>query len=59
VIDTKSRIILGRCATQAIGTAEREAALALIQTHERRRTALGLKQAVEIATADAGLSTTA
>lgn len=54
VIDTKSRVILGRRASLATGTAEREAALKLLDEHEARRQGLGLQQAVEVLTADTG-----
>ena len=54
VIDTKSRVILGRRASEASGTAEREAALKLLDEHEARRTRLGLERSVEILSADAG-----
>ena len=54
VIDTKSRVILGRRASLATGTAEREVALQLLDEHEARRDWLGLKQAVEIFSGDAG-----
>jgi IS5 family transposase len=54
VIDTKSCVILGRRASIATGTAEREVALELVAEHEARRHILGLDQAVEVLTADAG-----
>lgn len=54
VIGTKSRVILGRRASLANSTAERDVALELLQEHEVRREAIGLKQPVEILTADAG-----
>ena len=54
LIDTKSRVILGRRASLATGTAERESALALLDEHEARREALGVKQAVEVLSGDAG-----
>jgi hypothetical protein len=54
VIDTKSRLILGRRASLASGKAEREIALELLDEHERRREWLGLEQSVEVLSADAG-----
>jgi len=54
VIDTKSRVILGRRASIATGTAERDVALELVTEHEARRHSLGLDQAVEVLTGDAG-----
>ena len=54
VIDTKGRVILGRRASIATGSAERDVALELIAEHEARRHILGLDQAVEVLTADAG-----
>ena len=57
LIDTKSRVILGRRASIASGTAEREVALALLDAHEARRNWLGLKQAAEVLSADAGYGT--
>ena len=54
VIDTKSRVILGRRTSLATGTAEREAALELLDEHERRRQWLGLEQRVEVLSADTG-----
>ena len=54
VIDTKSRLILGRRASLATGVAEREIALELLDEHEARREWLGLKQAVEVLSADTG-----
>lgn len=54
LIDTKSRVILGRRASIATSFAEREVALDLVREHEARRESLGLAQAIEILTADAG-----
>lgn len=54
VIDTKSRVILGRRASEATTKAEREVALELLGEHENRRQWLGLEQAVEVLSADAG-----
>jgi len=54
VIDTKSRVILGRRASEATGTAERDLALELLDEHEARREWLGLPHAVEVLSADAG-----
>ena len=54
IIDTKSRVILGRRASIATGTAERDVALELIREHEARRSILGLDQAVEVLTGDTG-----
>ena len=54
VIDTKSRVILGRRASIATGMAERDVALELVAEHEARRRILGLDQAVEVLTADTG-----
>ena len=54
VIDTKSRVILGRRASIATGTAERDVALELLREHEARRPILGLDQAVEVLTGDTG-----
>lgn len=54
IIDTKGRVILGRRASIATGRAEREVALELIAEHEAHRHILGLDQAVEVLTADAG-----
>ena len=54
IIDTKSRVILGRRASIATGTAERDVALELVSEHEARRSILGLDQAVEVLTGDAG-----
>ncbi len=54
VIDTKSRVILGRRASEANGTAELEVALELLDEHEGRREWLGLKEAVGVLSADAG-----
>lgn len=54
VIDTKSRVILGRRASLATGTAERDVALELVREHEARRSILGLDQAVEVLTGDTG-----
>lgn len=54
VIDTKSRVILGRRASEATGTAERDVALELLDEHEARRRWLGLEHAVEVLSADAG-----
>jgi len=57
VIDTKSRVILGRRASEAGGKAEREVALELLDEHEDRRQWLGLEQTVEVLSADAGYGT--
>ena len=57
VIDTKSRVILGRRASLATGTAEREVALELLDAHEARQDWLGLKQAIEIFSGDTGYGT--
>ena len=54
VIDTKSRVILGRRASIATGMAERDVALELVAEHETRRRVLGLDQAVEVLTGDTG-----
>ncbi len=54
VIDTKSRVILGRRASIATSRAEREVTLELLSEHEERREGLGLKQAVEVLTGDTG-----
>jgi transposase len=54
VIDTKSRVILGRRASLATGRAERDVALELVIEHEARRRSLGLNNEVEVLTADAG-----
>jgi transposase len=54
LIDTKSRVILGRRASLATGRAERDIALELLDEHEQRRAWLGLEQSVEVLSADAG-----
>ena len=54
LIDTKSRVVLGRRASIATGTAERDVALELLAEHEARRHILGLDQAVEVLTGDKG-----
>jgi transposase len=54
LIDTKSRVILGRRASEAMGTAEREVALELLEEHEDRRERVGIGRPVEILSADAG-----
>ena len=54
LIDTKSRVVLGRRASIATGTAERDVALELVTEHEARRQILGLDQAVEVLTGDKG-----
>lgn len=54
VIDTKSRVILARRASEANGMAERDVALELLDEHESRREWLRLEHAVEIMSADAG-----
>lgn len=59
VIDTKSRIILGRRASEAATKAEREVALKLLDEHEGRRKALGLEQRVEVLSADKGYGASA
>jgi transposase len=59
LVDTKSRVILGRCASEATGTAERSVALLLLDEHEMRRERLGIEQPVEILTADAGYGVSA
>jgi len=54
LIDTKSRVILGRHASQATGTAERDMALVLLDEHEMRREELGMVRPAEFLSADAG-----
>jgi len=57
LIDTKSRVILGRRASLATGVAERETALALLDAHEARREGLGLEHAIKVLSGDAGYGT--
>ena len=54
MIDTKSRVILGRKASLATGSGERETALLLLDEHQARRERLGLGQGVNVLTGDAG-----
>jgi transposase len=54
VIDTKNRVILGRRASLARTSAEREVALTLLDEHEARRLRIGLDQQVEVLTGDTG-----
>jgi len=58
IIDTKSRVILGRHASTAHGRAEREAALTILDEHEERRVRLGLTEPVGILTGDTGYGAT-
>jgi len=53
LIDTKSRVILGRRASVATGTAEREIALEMLDDVVERQDELGLEQRPEIVTGDA------
>lgn len=53
LIDTKSRVILGRRASTATGAAEREVALEMLDDVLERRKELGLEQRPEILTGDA------
>lgn len=53
LIDTKSRVILGRRASLATGAAEREMALEMLDDVLERREELGLEQRPEILTGDA------
>ena len=59
LIDTKSRVILRRAVTRATGSAEREAALQMLDEVLQDGEALGLPQAPEILTADTGYGTAA
>ncbi len=58
IIDTTSRVILGRHASTAHGRAEREAALTILDEHEERRARLGLTEPVGILTGDTGYGAT-
>jgi transposase len=57
LIDTKSRVILRRRVTRATGTAERDAALEMVDEVLQRQKELGLPQQPEILTGDAGYGT--
>lgn len=57
LIDTKSRVILGRRASVATGTAEREMALEMLDDVLERQDELGLKQRPGIVTGDANYGT--
>lgn len=59
LIDTKSRVILGRRTSTATGTAEREMALDMLDDVLERRDELGLKQRPEIVTGDANYGASA
>ena len=59
LIDTKSRVILRRAVTRATGSAEREAALQMLDEVLQDGEALGLPKAPEILTADTGYGTAA
>lgn len=54
VIDTKSRVILARRASEAATKAERDVALDLLDEHERRRERVAIERPVEFLSADAG-----
>jgi transposase len=58
LIDTKSRVILGRRASEATGTAEREVALEMLDDVLQRQDELGLEQRPEILTGDANYGAT-
>jgi transposase len=53
LIDTKSRVILGRRASEAMGATEREVGLAMLDDVLERQEELGLGQRPEILTGDA------
>jgi IS5 family transposase len=57
LIDTKSRVILRRAVTRATGSAEREAALQMLDEVLQQGESLGLPNAPEILTADTGYGT--
>lgn len=59
LIDTKSRVILRRHATLATGTAERDAALEMLDEVLERQDVLGLPATPEVLTGDAGYGATA
>lgn len=59
LMDTKSRIILGRRASEAASWAEREVALDLLDEHEDRRERLGIERSVEVLTGDKGYGASA
>lgn len=59
LIDTKSRVILRRQATLAMGTAERDAALDMLDEVLDRQDALGLPATPQVLTGDAGYGATA
>jgi len=59
LIDTKSRVILGRTATVATGRAERDAALQMLDEVLEKRDMWGLGKRPEILTADAGYGSSA
>ncbi len=54
IIDTKSRVILGRKASLATGTAERDTALEMLDEIIEKKDVWGLPNQPEILTADAG-----
>ena len=54
LIDTKSRVILCRRASLAVGSAERDVALQMVDDVLQKRETLGLPKQPEILTADAG-----
>lgn len=57
LIDTKSRVILRRRVSQAVGSAERDSALEMLDEVIDGREELGIPKAVEILSADAGYGT--
>lgn len=54
LIDTKSRVVLRRTVTRATGTAEREAALEMLDEVLERKAELGLVRQPEVLTGDTG-----
>lgn len=54
LIDTKSRVVLGRKVSVATRPAEWETGLLLVDQHEAHHEQLGLQQGVEVLTADKG-----